>query len=362
MTWSSQNRTGTTGRIAIAGAGLIGLGCAFELASRGYQITLVDPESPQASVSWAAAGMIAPAYEMMAHGEAPLGDLCFESAALWQGFARRVREVSGYPLGFNTSPTLALARTAEERARLDRLSGMLERRNAPVRRLVAEDVQARHGLSDAVIDAIELPSDLQVDNRRLMRALQLAISRLGGRFVHAAVATRDDVREAVGFDPDHIVWARGLTEFGVTGGVKGEALSVTPIANTPVQVFRFGTGYIVPKPDRIVIGATSEADYRYSGVSPSVSRRLFEAACEVMPRLSGASILERWAGIRPKSANGAPLIGPVGARDLVAAAHYRNGVLLTPVTAHLIADMVEGKPVPEGVSAFLPRRAQTAAS
>ena len=362
MTGDSQNGAGGGIRVAIAGAGLIGLGCGFELASRGYQVSLVEPEPPQGSASWAAAGMIAPAYEMLSHGETPLSDLCFESAALWEGFAGRVHEISARPLGFDTSPTLALARSDEEDARLDRLSAMLERRRAPVRRLPVDQARAGYSLSGKVIRALELPSDLQVDNRRLMSALKVAIVTLGGQFVRGAVSTREEMAETLGFAPDHIVWARGLTEFGVSGGVKGEALSLTPLEHGPARVFRFGTGYIVPKPDRIVIGATSEAEYTHPGVTPEVGERLLEAALEVMPQLRQAQIQERWAGIRPKSEDGAPLIGPSGQNEIIAAAHYRNGVLLTPVTARLVADLIEGKPVPEVVKAFSPGRRQAVAS
>ena len=241
MATGSEHRAVDRGRICIAGGGLIGLGCAFELASRGFGITVLDPQSPQASASWAAAGMIAPAYEMLMHGDAPLTDICFNSADLWEGFARRVQAASDRPVGFDPLPTLALARTDEEVARLDALCSQLEARNVPAHAVTADRVRALYGLSGAVKGAVELPSDAQVDNRRLMSALHEAIVRLGGRFVRAAVFSRQEVARAAGFEPDHIVWARGLAEFGVSSGVKGEALSLAPLEDGPARVFRFGS-------------------------------------------------------------------------------------------------------------------------
>ena len=351
-TVSGQGR----GRVAIAGAGVIGLACGFELASRGYQVALFDPANPGDSASWAAAGMIGPAFEMMKHGTGPLSDLCFESAALWPGFAGRLREASGRPVGYDPAATLSIARTVAE---ADARSGLAEalrvHDNSPPW-LSPLEVQSRFHLSGRIEAVLELPSDAQVDNRRLLPALRAAIASQGGAFLQKGVETRADIEATLGYVPDAIIWARGRRELGVCTGVKGQALSLASFPGAPHRVIRFGSSYVVPKPDRIVIGATSEEAFSHAGVSPAVARSLLEEAIAILPALAGAKQLESWAGVRPKSKDGTPIIGSLKDNEFVAAAHHRNGILLAPVTAARIADLVEGNAGPEG--AFSPHRLQ----
>ena len=348
-------------KIAIAGAGVIGLSCAFELAERGHRVTLFDPSGPEASTSWAAAGMIAPAYELMLQEGAPdeaLSSLCFESAALWQDFAARIRRVAGLPLGYSRQPTVAVARTAEELRRLESLQDKLSVRGHPARQLAPADLSGTFGMSEGLVGGLLLADDHQVDNRRLLTVLRRALASQGAIFVRSAVESREDIAAHGQFDV--VVWARGARETGIAATVKGQALSLSPVEGGPQQTVRFGSGYAVPKPDRIVIGATSERDYRSSAVEPRATDALLEAAIAVLPALRGAPVLERWAGLRPKGQDERPLIGQRGTDEFVAAAHYRNGVLLAPVTARLIAGMIEGTSLDNVHEAFGPDRSTPA--
>ena len=117
---------------------------------------------------------------------------------------------------------------------------------------------------------------------------------------------------------------------------------------------RFGARYIVPKADRTIIGATTEPDFKTKGIDPSVADLLHEEAAHILPQLAEANRLEHWAGFRPLGSAERPLVGPGAARQFVATAHYRNGVLLAPATAKLIADQVEGLNYESAYSVFAP--------
>lgn len=342
-------------KVAIAGAGIIGLACGFELLERGHQVTVFDPATPESSTSWAAAGMIAPAYELMLQGEAPdeaLSELAFESAALWQDFAARLRRISGLPTGYNRQPTLAVARSSAELARLQGLEDRLAAMSRPFRRVSPTALATDYGVSNALQGGLLLLEDHQVDNRRALTVLASTLARQGAQFVRAPIHDADDLKSHGEFDL--VVWARGTSESGVSQVVKGQALSLAPVEGGPQQTVRFGAGYAVPKPDRIVIGATSEWDFKSASVNEAVTDALLEEATNVLPALRRATVLERWSGLRPKGQGERPLIGAVSGNEYVATAHYRNGVLLAPVTARLIAGMIEGTSLPTAYEVFLP--------
>ena len=340
-------------KIAIAGAGVIGLSCAFELAERGHRVTLFDPSGPEASTSWAAAGMIAPAYELMLQEGAPdeaLSSLCFESAALWQDFAARLRAFAGLPVGYSRQATIAVARRA--------LHERLRANGHPARPVSSAALTSVFGMGNDLAGGLLLPEDHQVDNRRLLTVLRRALADRKATFVRTAVDSREDVAAHGQFDA--VVWARGAREAGIVATVKGQALSLSPVEHGPRQTVRFGSGYAVPKPDRIVIGATSESEFRSGAVETQATDALLEAAIAVLPALRGAPVLERWAGLRPKGQDERPVIGRRDRDEFVAAAHYRNGVLLAPVTARLIAGLVEGTSLDNVHEAFGPDRSAPA--
>lgn len=360
MTVSASSNPSSRRRIAVAGAGVIGLSCAFELARRGHSVTCFDGGDVRRTTSWAAAGMIAPAYEMFLHGEetgSALNELSFESARLWESFAPAVRQVSGMPVGYSNAPTLAVAQSSEQRAGLRALQAALREIGHTAYWIDRERAISRLGLSARVDAVLELTSDHQVDNRRLLTALRTGLRNLGGAVVSHHIGSLEDASRLGGSAPfDAIIWARGCHERGVTRHVKGQALALHPVEGMPAEVVRFGSGYIVPKPDRIIIGATSEATYSHPGVDAAAIEALFRSACNIVPGLRTARRLESWSGLRPGSVDAAPIIGQHSDREFVATAHYRNGILLAPATAQRIADMVEGKPSSPRAESFSPDR------
>ena len=342
-------------RIAVVGGGVIGLSAAWELSRRGHQVTLFEPASPDRSTSWAAAGMIAPAYEVMIHGggaETPLARLCYESAALWADFARDLACEGGMPVGYRAAPTFALARTIDENERLAGLAATLADAGHGFAWHGPAAVRDRLGVSAQVQAVLELPDDHQVDNRRVLQALRRYGEQGGFRIERRAISSRKEL----GAEFDAVVWSRGGGEAGVDALVKGQALALQPVPGLPDEVLRFGSGYIVPKADRVVIGATSEENFAHAGVRSDMVQVLRDAAIAVLPSLRHAPVLETWAGLRPKRAGGLPVIGEVAPGEFVAAAHHRNGILLAPATASRIADMVQGEAGADG--AFSPQRLQ----
>ncbi|HIG21525.1 MAG TPA: FAD-dependent oxidoreductase [Henriciella marina] len=342
--------------IAIAGAGLIGLSCAFELTERGHDVTLFDPNPAETSTGWAAAGMIAPAYELMLQAgpvDTAFAAFCFESAKLWSGFAQSIKRHTGIPVALSNAPTLALARHADEQTHLHALADVLDELGHRSRRISATTLQNQYGLSPAVESGLQLPDDTHVDNRRVISALRWFFVGQG-KVVSAAVETRSKMEELAGQRFDAVIWARGTAETGSEAQVKGQAISLSPVQGQPSTVLRFGARYIVPKADRTIIGATSEPDFANKGVDPAVADMLHEEAARVLPQLAQANRLEHWAGFRPLGTAERPLIGRKAAGEFIATAHYRNGVLLAPATAKLIADQVEGLTYESAYDAFAP--------
>lgn len=334
-------------RIGVAGAGIIGLSCAFELLRREHKVTLFDARPATASTSWAAAGMLGPAYEMFLHEEdavSGLSDLCFDSAKLWPDFARIIRAESGLPVGHRTEPTLALARDETEQSALERLRAALVERDESATWLGASTARQRFGLAHDVIGALQIEGDHQVDNRKLLTALQSAVQALGGKIVRGDVDSMEEARQQQGAEGlDRLIWARGRRETGVTSCVKGQALSLERLPGMSDHVFRFGSTYIVPKADRVIIGATSEPVYSHAGIDRTTIDELHAEACHVMPKLKSAARLEAWSGLRPKSDDGLPVLARLNEEEFVAAGHFRHGILLAPITANKIADLVEDR-------------------
>lgn len=369
-------------RTAILGGGIIGLACAFELAvKRGLPVTLYDPAPIGRGASWAAAGMLAPAFEAAAEeGIHPhLFDLCMESAALWPDFALDLERAAGLDPGFNPGPSLALAFDKDEAAALHRLARALDERGVSHEELRPAAVRMLEpAIAPDLIAALEMPTDGQVDNRATVRALIAALSRCphaelrqeaaplrseGGRLV---VEGHDGVVAAAGWNTACIKveeggklyslvnWDTALDEIDCYGG---QMLSVAHGRDMPHMTLRCGSIYIAPKADRVIIGATVEPGVATDKPDPAAIAALRAAAARLCPSVAHGDVLETWAGIRPGTPDHAPLIGETAAPGvLVAAGHYRNGILLAPITARMIADLVIGKTLSELERSFAPNR------
>jgi glycine oxidase len=362
----------------VVGGGVIGLAIAWRAAQAGMTVTVVD-QRPGRGASWAAAGMLAPITEVH-YGERPLLGLNLAAATRWPSFAAEVEEASGRPVGYTPVGTLAVARDADDNAALEDLYQFQLRCGLEVERLRSRECrQLEPGLHPGIRGGVLAAGDHQVDNRALVEALLAACERAGVRMVAGRVtelaAEGDRVTGVVLGDGERlaagaVVLAAGCWSGGL-GGVAAEALPpVRPVkgqllylrgpATEPLcsRNVRGLEVYVVPRGDgRVVVGATVEEQGFDIRVTAGAVGDLLRAALELLPDVAELELLETVCGLRPGSPDNAPMIGPAGPEGLVVATgHYRNGILLTPVTADAVAELLASGRVPEAIVPFAPGR------
>ncbi len=377
---ASVSRSGP--RIAIIGAGIIGLACAWQLVRRGARVTLFDLSQPGRAASWAAAGMLAPAFEAAAApGTHPrLFDLALASAALWPAFASDLAAGSGLCVGLDSTPSLAVARDPAEAARLAQVARALSAAGVDHLTLSPDQLRAiEPAIGTHTLGGLELPTDTRVNNRAVVDAL-LAILRaspntafvsgpaplvsangglrLGG---HDAILVAAGWKTAAIRVEEHgqrfslVNWDTALDEINCHGG---QMLSVAAIPGAPGRVVRAGEVYLVPRGGEIFIGATVEPDRVIDTPDAQAIDALRAEAIRLCPVLADAPVIDRWAGMRPGTPDHAPFIGETVTPGLfVASGHYRNGILLAPITAQIIAAAVFGEAASDLAAAFTTRRA-----
>jgi glycine oxidase len=362
----------------VVGGGVIGLGIAWRATHAGMTVTVVD-EAPGRGASWAAAGMLAPVTELH-YGEDELLALNLASAARWPGFAAEVEEASGQPVGYRPGGTLAVARDADDNAALEDLYRFQLRCGLDVQRLRSRECrQLEPGLHPSIRGGVLAAGDHQVDNRALVLALLGACERAGVRMLAgrvAELATQDDRVTGVVLaggearSAGTVVLAAGCWSGGLGGlaaealppvrPVKGQLLYLRGPADQPLCSgnVRGLEVYVVPRGDgRVVVGATVEEQGFDTRVTAGSVHDLLRAAMELLPDAGELELLETVVGLRPGSPDNAPMLGPAGPEGLVVATgHYRNGILLTPVTADAVAELLATGQVPELIAPFGPGR------
>jgi glycine oxidase len=346
----------------VIGAGVAGLATAWRAARRGLRVLVVDRGGPGSGASSVAAGMLAPVTEAD-FGEDELLRLNLESAALWPGFAAELEERTGMPTGYVRCGALAVAvdrDDAEEYARMHELQRSL---GLEARRLIPSDARRMEpGLAPRIAAAIEAPEEAQVDPVAVIRALTRAFEDAGGELALAEVTALrggervGGVETSIGaIDAGAVVlaagaWSAALDPAVRVRPVKGQLLHLrvrrggAPLA---ARIVRTPRCYVVPRPDgRVVVGATSEERGFDTQIDAGAVHRLLEAAWEVLPDVWELEFEGALAGLRPGTPDNRPLIGAAPRAGLFyATGHYRNGVLLAPVTAERVAAAVSGEPV-----------------
>lgn len=348
--------------LVVIGGGVIGLACAWRAASRHWSVTVVDP-APGSGASHAAAGMLCPVTEVR-YGEEPLLALALKSARRWPAFAAQLFEATGIDVGYRTDGTLAVAFDDDDLVALDELGRFQASLGLQVERLRARECRVLEPqLSPRVRGGFHVPGDHQVDSRRLLAALVAACQRTGVRVEQRRVASMQDdtVRRA-----DRVVlaagcWSSSLNDEVPVRPVKGQILRLRfdptepPLAHTVRAVVQGRSVYLVPRADgELVVGATVEEQGFDTTVTAGAVRGLLDAAIEVVPGAQDLELVESIAGLRPGTPDNAPIVGP-SARDsrvIHASGHYRNGVLLTPVTADAVAAFLADGIVPPVVAPF----------
>ncbi|HZD38058.1 MAG TPA: glycine oxidase ThiO, partial [Actinomycetes bacterium] len=364
--------------VVVVGGGVIGLGIAWRAAQAGLGVTVVD-SAPGRGASWAAAGMLAPVTEVH-YGEQPLLDLNLASAARWRAFAAELEAAASRSVGYRRCGTLTVARDADDNAALEDLYAFQIGLGLKVERLRGRECrQLEPGLAPGIRGGLLAVGDHQVDNRALVAALLVACERAGVRQVSRCAAAvrvgRDRVTGVVlaggrPLDAGTVVLAAGCwtaTLPGLPPGlvppirpVKGQLLHLRGPGEAPIcqRNVRGLEVYVVSRGDgRVVVGATVEEQGFETTVTAGGVHDLLRAAVELLPEVTELELTETVAGLRPGSPDNAPLIGPSSLEGLVVAAgHYRNGILLVPVTADSITAVLAGGPVPDLIAPFSPDR------
>ncbi|ABP56318.1 glycine oxidase ThiO [Salinispora tropica] len=352
--------------VAVVGAGPIGLAIAWRCAVRGLRVVVHDPD-PGSGAVYAAAGMLAPVAEAY-FGEHELTGLLTESAARWPAFAAELAAASGTDLGYRSEGTLMVGLTTDDLAVARRLWAYQQGLGLPVTPLRPSELRDREpALSPRTRGGAYAGTDHQVDPRRLVSALRTATERAGGVLVPTPVQRLTEVTAGT------TVVAAGCGTAALTGlpvrPVKGQVLRLRAPDGPGFQhVIRgFADGeqvYLVPRQDgEVVVGATSE-ERTDTMVTSGAVLRLLRAATDLVPEVAEYELIEALAGLRPGSPDNAPILGPLPGRPgvLAATGHHRHGIVLTPVTADLIADLIAtGTPDPL-LAPFTPQRLGRVAS
>jgi glycine oxidase len=371
--------TSSTYDLAVAGGGAIGLACAWRAAGRGLRTIVLDAGDPGA---WqVAAGMLAPVAEAQI-GDAAAVELGLRAA---RGFGDFCAEL-GEDVGHRTTGTLLVARDRDEAEALERELTFRRELGLEVERLRPSQARrAEPALAPTVRLALDMPGDHSVEPRLLVAALAAALERAGGEYRRApvvrveldAAATGRDVAGGHGrvvgvrLATGELVRARQVLVATGTGEV--EAPDRVPVRPVKGQVMRLrdprGPGliertirgpqaYLVPRGDgRYVLGATMEERGYDTAPTAGGVYELLRDMSEVVPGVLELDIEELRAGLRPGTPDNLPAIGPGTADGLLwATGHFRNGILLAPLTAELIAAAACGEPLPEWAAKVDPRR------
>ncbi|MEM6899138.1 MAG: FAD-dependent oxidoreductase [Pseudomonadota bacterium] len=329
--------------ILVLGAGIIGLSCAMELAKRGTKVAIYDEAWPPRGASWVAAGMLAPAHEAIDAHHPKLFDLCSASSGLWREFRDVLENDGSTDIGYRAEPKLVVTKNQDLKSVQKRLARLSELQ-IPHRFLEkAELFELEPAITTSAAGAIALETDHQVDNRAVIDALIARCETLG-------VERLSDPTEA-----NIVLRTTGWQSRGVRP-VKGQIISLAPRPRGPKHVINYNDLYIVPKKDRVVVGATSEEGLSDTETHREVTEDLLERALEIVPCLRDNPVVECIAGVRPSPPDHAPVLGRMKNGDFIATGHYRNGILLAPITAQIMADMILEEKVSDLAAAFSPDR------
>ncbi|HEY5338784.1 MAG TPA: glycine oxidase ThiO [Rhizomicrobium sp.] len=354
-------------KIVIIGAGVAGLATGWRLAQSGTEVVILERAQPASAATWAAAGMIAPTAETE-HGDPAEAAFARWSADLWPDFAAQIEAQSGRSIGYKRDGALLVAMTEDERRTFS------ARNTASL--LDSSEVRAREPmLSQNIAGALWDMEEAQVDNRVLGPALAVACGKAGAKILSLETAVSiETIGDFFGvrtpFSMHHAnkvlvaagAWS-GQIEMPANSAppakpIKGEMIALAPppgIALPDHVVWGNGV-YLVPRKGRLLIGATMEDVGFDTALSDAGGDWLRHRAIALMPALAGWAVDEHWAGLRPGSPDGLPILGETATKNLfVATGQFRNGILFAPAVAETMCRLILGDAVPE-IRAFSPER------
>jgi glycine oxidase len=357
--------------VIIVGGGVIGCSIAWRLAQSGLKVTLFERGRAGCEASRAAAGMLSPQGE--AQGPGPFFDLCLRSRAMYRSFADELTEASGIDVEYKDDGTLFVVVEGEDQEAKAKWASWQLEAGLPIEHLSPEDIRKLEpAVTELAARAIYLPEEHQVENRRLMDALAVAMKRTGvelieGAEVSALTTARGRVTGVLSdgkrFDAGVVIVAAGtwssqlLEPLGLNVKVipaRGQMMAVRGNPYPIKRVLHSSKVYLVPRKDgRILIGATVEYAGFHKAVTAGAINELLSAAVELVPSIADFEVTEMWCGLRPDTIDHLPIIGASGVENLLlATGHFRNGILLAPITARAIAEVISTNFVPNEIGHF----------
>ncbi len=359
---------------------MIGLSCAWRAARRGARVIVLERAEPPAGATRVAAGMLAPVGEL-AFGEPELLEMTLASSQLYPAFVAELEAATGETTGYASQGALHVALDRDEAAELRRVHDLQRSLG-----LAAEWLPPRRcrelepGLTPSFNGGVHAPGEAAVDPRALSRALLAGLAAAG-----AEVRTGTEVVAGL-FEGEHLLGVRTgdgeelhapitVLATGAWAGhaewlpeparppvrpVKGQILELRARDGIPPceRIVASERVYLVPRPDgRLIVGATSEERGFDTAVTAGGVHELLREAYRLLPDVAEMELVASMAGLRPGTPDNLPLIGPGAVEGLVVATgHYRNGILLAPLTADAIAALLAGGQLPEAVAPAHPLR------
>jgi glycine oxidase len=374
---ANKTVTPNTAEVIIIGGGVIGLTIARELALRGVrEVILIERGQPGAEASWAAGGILAPQVEVDRHGD--FFQLACASRDLFPEFTASLKEETGVDVELDTTGTLCLGFTSKHEAKLRNRYEWQRGEGLAVEWLTgAQALRLEPSISDKVRCALRFPRDFQIDNRRLVSALVRANEELGvqlmtGLSVRALRIEHEKVRGVETsngmFSALVVVVAAGAWSTLINATVaplfqiepvRGQMLCFEARPQIARHVIYTSLGYLVPRRDgRVLAGSTEEHVGFDKRVTIEGRDAIRSMAVEIAPAVAALPMIDSWAGFRPRAKDGLPVLGSSAAVAglFYATGHYRNGILLAPITGKLIADMIVDGIIPASFAAFSPNR------
>jgi glycine oxidase len=355
----------------------MGCAAAYELSRRDVAVTVLERSVPGAEASSAAAGILGAQVE--SHHPGPLTQLGLLSRKLYPALVKDLERASGISVGYRKCGVLKVAYDAAGVSRLVKDLGWQSKANLPLERLSASALAKREpALTTELAGGVRFEEDAVLEPRLLLSALRVAAERAGARFRSGSFVKRIAIENgrALGVELDdgslvsgsHVVLAAGswtslLTPAGAEAprvvparGQIVELKTSVPVLDSVV----FGPDcYLVPRADgRLLIGSTLEFVGFRREVTAGAVAKLLAAAIRLVPALAEAELSATWSSFRPYTSDELPLLGPSATPGLILmSGHYRNGILLAPISAQIVATSVLGQKPPLELGPFAPERA-----
>jgi glycine oxidase len=368
-----------TADVVVIGGGLIGSAIALRLAQAQMRVSVLDRGNPGAEASTAAAGMLAPQGEMV--NPDAFFEFCAASRDLYPNFVAEIEEQSGESVGYRRDGTLLVGISESECRELEEIHRVQSRLGLPLESLTPEAVHARvKRLSPQIRSGLFVPGDHWIDNEQLTNAVIKACRRLGVTFCPGRPVTKLNLRGgrvesveaaytaggASTLSAGHFVlaagcWSRELVEpLGIKLGMEpchGQMMEFEAAEDLPFVV-RAGIHYLVPRSGRRILGGTTA---EYIGFEKAVTgeglRSILEGTSRIAPFVKDLKFRRAWSGLRPDTADHLPILGCGDIPNLTfATGHFRNGILLAPITAQVISELVLGMPTSYPIEAYRPTR------